>query len=111
MAFNSEFENFYNIYGAIISYANPNQLYDRNTQYADVLTAISQLGKATKGVEIMGLNLAIFMSFIKIAFVFTLQVVNVFKFEWWGPIFFGVIAIYIMKWIELATVDWVTKGF
>lgn len=35
-SFNNEFENFHNMYGAIIAYANPAKLYDRNERYADV---------------------------------------------------------------------------
>jgi hypothetical protein len=88
-AFTNEFENYHNMYGAIIAYANPNKLYDRNEKYSEVLHAISQLGAASKGLQVLGLNLAILMSMTKVCFEFTLQVVNVFKWDFYGPIFLG----------------------
>lgn len=111
IAFVSEFENFHNIYGAIIAYSNPNRLYDRNEQYADVLTALSQTGKATKGIQVLGLCLCILMTFVKISFVYTLESINVFKFNFWGPIFIGASSIFLMKALELMAIDSVASSF
>ena len=110
-AFISDFENLHNMYGSIIAYANPDRLYERNEKYADVLTALGQTGKASKGLQVLGLCLSILMAFVKVSFIYTLEAINVFKFNFWGPIFLGTASIFLMKSLELIVIDSVTRGF
>ena len=56
--FVNDFESYHNMYGAIIAYANPDQLIDRNSQYADVLKSVEGLGKFTKGLPAVAFSMA-----------------------------------------------------